>query len=356
VDDPDFTDGMAVVNEALKTLVAQATGLPSTTVRLAIRPPLEYQSNRLYDAWTGGRHLIIKEFLKPDELEDAPAREFRALELLAPLDIAPQPVLFQPLPTALNGPIVIYEYMEGEMWGRRRPTAGELAQLAEVWLKMNAVPTDNLWMSRGYEQPLHERGVRWLALFRAYAAWAKAEFPPAQQAADLCSGLSESWRAAVRELTDCDPPLCFCRSDARFANVIRRPDGRLGLVDWEDSGLRDPARDLVDLTTHPNQEDLLSPGDWQAFLEPYIAVRSGSDPQLFHRTHLYLALFPVFWLGVLIRDGMRMAGTGRLAGWQVNGLPANERLRRYLARALAWPEMDSSSQMETLAEVVFFPR
>jgi len=40
----------------------------------------------------------------------------------------------------------------------------------------------------------------------------------------------------ARRFVSTDKPLCFCRSDARFANVIARPDGRLGLVDWEDSG------------------------------------------------------------------------------------------------------------------------
>jgi hypothetical protein len=35
-------------------------------------------------------------------------------------------------------------------------------------------------------------------------------------------------------------PVCFCRSDARFANVIARRDGRVGLVDWEDSACATP--------------------------------------------------------------------------------------------------------------------
>ena len=137
--------------------------------------------------------------------------------------------------------------------------------------------------------------------------------------------------------------------------MIRRPDGRLGLVDWEDSGLRDPARDLADITFHANQEDLLSPNEWQAFLQPYAAVRGQSDPALLHRTHLYAALFPIFWLAVLMRDGLRRVGTERLAGWKVNGLPANWRLRRYLARGLAWPEMDFSDEIEELAGLEFFP-
>lgn len=343
------------VSETLKAIIAEATGLSSDAINISPRPPLHIQSNRLYDAWAGDRHLIVKEFLKPAEFHDAPVREFRALKLLAPLDIAPQPVLFRPLAGPPLGPLVVYEFMEGQMWGRYRPTDAELAQLAEVWVKMNAVPTEDLWMSRGYERSLDETAARLLGLLQAYAAWAEAEFPPGLRAVELCFTLLESRRAVTRELTTCDPPLCFCRADPRFANVIRRPDGRLGLVDWEDSGLRDPARDLADIMTHPNQEDLMPPDGWQAFLQPYLAVRGGSDPGLSRRVHLYLALFPVFWLAVLLSEGVRRSGAGEQAGWRVHGLSPNEKLRRYLARSLAWPETDFSGQMEMLTEVAFFP-
>ena len=61
------------------------------------------------------------------------------------------------------------------------------------------------------------------------------------------------------------------------------------------------------------------------------------------------------WLAVLAREGMRLAAASQLAGWHVHGLPANQKLRRYLARSLAWPEVDSLAPMETIGEVVFFP-
>src|SRR5712691_10851101 len=96
-----------------------------------------------------------------------------------------------------------------------------------------------------------------------------------------------------------DSPLCFCRSDPRFANVIARPDGRLGLVDWEDCGLRDTAREVADLLLHPNQEDLLGWREWQAFLQPYIDGRR-SDADFERRLQAYLAVFPIFWLGLLL--------------------------------------------------------
>jgi hypothetical protein len=73
-----------------------------------------------------------------------------------------------------------------------------------------------------------------------------------------------------------------------------------------------------------------------------------------HRLHLYLAVFPLFWLSILVKSGMKLAAQGRIAGWMVNGLPVNERLRRYLARALAWPEMDFAGALNDLGDIQFF--
>ena len=90
-------------------------------------------------------------------------------------------------------------------------------------------------------------------------------------------------------------------------------------------------------------------------MQPYLAVRGELDPHLQDRMRLYLALFPLFWLAVLAREGMRLAAAGQLASWNVHGLPANQKLRRYLARNLAWPEVDFLALVETIREVVFFP-
>ncbi len=337
--------------EPVKAIVAQATALSPSAIGISPRTPVGYQANRLYDAWVGDRHLIVKEFLLPAEQHEAPAREFGALKVLASLDIAPQPVFFEPS----LGPMVIYEFMEGEMWDRHPPTATDLARLAATWLKMNGVVSDSLWLSHGQDRSLQDIAATLNADLEAYSDWVKAEFAFGQQAAEMCLSLLERRVDVIRELAGADPLLCFCRADPRFANVIQRPDGRLGLIDWEDSGLRDPARDLADIMTGPNQEDLLSPDDWQAFLEPYLAVRGSLDAQLRHRTHLYLALFPIFWLTVIMNQGRRLAGASRWTGWTTNGLPANVRLRRYLARAFAWPRLNFERELEDLADVAFFP-
>jgi thiamine kinase-like enzyme len=256
---------------------------------------------------------------------------------------------------------VIYEYLEGEMWGRRKPSPVELEQLAALWLRLSALPTENLWVSRSHErsssaQALDERMGEFRARFEAYAAWAEIQFRSGLRAAELCLTLLERCQPVVRELQAYEAPLCFCRADPRFANVLRRPDGRLAMVDWEDSGLQDPARDLADVMTHIYQEDLLAWSDWQALLKPYIAERSRLDPHLAHRMCLYLAIFAVFWLSVAIRAGMRAVAAGESAGRRSYGMPLNQRLRRYLARGLAWPEIEFGKQLAGLADVTFFPQ
>jgi len=73
------------------------------------------------------------------------------------------------------------------------------------------------------------------------------------------------------------------------------------------------------------------------------------------KTPNYLAIFPIFWLALLLNAGVRRAQAGALSGWQINEMPANERLRRYLARALAWPDAAFDSHLASLPVARFFP-
>ncbi len=337
------------INPQVLAAAVQTTGLPVEKLRLTLRCPLDAQSNNLYDLRVDDRHLIVKEFLKPDELVDAPARERGALLRLAPHDIAPQPVFYD----AAVGPVVIYEFMPGEMWDRRLPSADELSKLADLWLLQHALPTDNLWLSRG-QQTIEDVGRSLQRYLGRYAEWVGSEFPQGQSVVEVFPEF-DRFHGIATELTSYDPTYCFCRSDPRFANIIARPDGRLGLVDWEDSGLCDPARDLGDLLTHPNQEDLLDMAAWQPFLELYLAGREPVDSTIRERMNLYLGIFPIFWLAILLNVGVSRAEAGTLDDWTINDSPKNLQLRRYVARALAWPGGDIAEMLEELAGITFFP-
>ena len=336
-----------LVNQA----VEQALGREAA---VSERAPLDFQSNQLFDVWQNGRHYIAKCYLKTDEQLDAPRREFDALQLLAPLDIAPQPIFYEPE----LGPVVIYEFLEGRSWNRTPPTAVQLQQLADLWLKVNSLPPENLWLSRGMERSMEDVSAMFHSYLARYEAWAEAHFQPGLLGVPHCWQILERLPKILQAFGQLpDSPLLFCRSDPRFANVIQRPDGRLALVDWEDCGLRDPARDVADLLTHPNQEDLLSEEAWQAFLRPYTAARLKTDPHFNERVHYYLAIFPIFWLLGLLNYGVSRAEAGQsLVNWQTNKLPVNIRLRRYLAQAGAWPAKPTAADLEDTAKLSFFPK
>lgn len=336
-------------------------GLVETAVSRAIGPqaaiqeriPLGFQSNQLFDVWWNGRHFIAKHYLKADELADAPRREFAALQLLAPLNVAPQPVFYDPD----LGPVVIYEFLEGKMWDRTKPTAVQLQQLADLWLTLNNMPPHELWLSHGMDRTMQDLAATFHHFLQNYEDWAAQHFKPGLAAVSECRLLLERLPTILDSFAQLpEPTLLFCRADPRFANVIQRPDGRLALVDWEDCGLRDPARSVADLLTHPNQEDLLTDEEWAAFLRPYTAARLKTDPHFNERVHHYLALFPVFWLLGLLNYGVNHFNAGNsLKGWQPNRIPVNIQLRRYLARATCWPTPPTAADQASLAQLCFFP-
>jgi aminoglycoside phosphotransferase (APT) family kinase protein len=339
-----------ISDDFIKQIVAQALG---SDTAVSLRTRLTFQSNQLFDVWQNGRHYIAKKYIKEAEQHDAPRREYAALQLLAPLDIAPQPVFYDPE----LGPVVIYEFLEGTMWDRAKPTAVQLTQLATLTLQLNNLPTEGLWLSRGMERSIPEILASFHGRFARYSQWAERHFQPGLAAIAPCWALLDRLPALVTAFSQLpDPPLRFCRSDPRFANVIQRPDDRLGLVDWEDCGLRDPARDIADLLTHPNQEDLLTDEEWDVFLRPYTAAMQQYDPHFSERVHHYVPLFHLFWLSILLNSGVSRAEAGRsLTDWHVNELPANIRLHRLMVQALAWPARTTAADLASLAKFSFFP-
>jgi len=61
-----------------------------------------------------------------------------------------------------------------------------------------------------------------------------------------------------------------------------------------------------------------------------------------------LALSPIFWLGILLQQGMQRSALGTLDAWQINAMEPNVRLRPYLARAQGWPDPDPAVEPESI--------
>jgi thiamine kinase-like enzyme len=313
---------------------------------------LKFQSNNLYDVWIEKQHLIAKEYLRENERVGASEREYKALRLLEVSGIAPKPVFHD---TSYEKPIVVYEFMEGEMWDRRRPSTEDLEKLLQVWKRVNSISADKQWFSKGSDRRVDEVGQEIYQRIKNYADWTAFEFEQGGVAAKKCLKIIEDRFSLLDEFASKKPVYRFSKSDPRFANVIQRPDGGLGLVDWEDSGMRDPARELADIITHPNQEDLLEWNDWRAFVAEYAAFLQKDDAEMLDRMHLYMAIFPIFWLSIITARGMKMMESGNIEYWKVNDIAVNIRLRRYLARAVAWPAYDFSQQLDEFSGIEFFP-
>lgn len=335
----------------ISTIIAQAVGLPVTQIQVRERPALAIQSNRLYDVWVRNRHLIVKQFLRTATEPLAPVREFDALCRLAPFDIAPQPVYYDPQVAA----VVVYEYLDGVMWDRTRPRPAQLAQLAQVWSTMATINPAGLVEANGFGS-LAILLARIQKAFTNYAHWSQQFFPAGEAAAALCLDLLGPLAELVEALNTRLPVLGFCRLDGRFANVIQRPDGRVGMVDWEDSGLGDPAFALADMMIHVNQEDLLAWDEWMAAFAEYLQMMAARDNDFRGRVHLYHALIPAWWLAILLPIGQQKSEASLFSQWQINGLSANLRLRRLLARGRAWPDMNLERQLSQLSEIFFFPQ
>ena len=97
------------MNSLITNVVSAATGRSPHQLQIRQRPPLPIQSNNLYDIFIDDRHYIAKEYLQPKEVEAAPEREFKTLQLLSAYDLAPQPLFYD----ARIGPVVLYEFCLG---------------------------------------------------------------------------------------------------------------------------------------------------------------------------------------------------------------------------------------------------
>ena len=342
------------MRERIQQRVHNISNIPLSDITITARKRLDYQSNNLYDVHFEDSHWIAKEFVKEDEFLDAPRREYDALKLLETFDIAPVPIDYLPYPE-FEHPVVIYEFMPGEMWDRRKPSQDELKALAETWLITHQATKDGLWLSRGWDETEEQRLAQSHWFYTAYLEWAELHFPDGVKPVKEAIAFYDIYHEEIQKLCRANPALLFSRSDPRFANIIARPDGRIGFVDWEDSGLRSPIRTIADLLLHPNQEDLLSDTEWQIFLDIYFNSYPVQSNNLRQLLRWYKLVGSLMWLGGLLYFGVQRARQGTLTEWQINGMPANQRLRRYLARAKGWADDSFESQLARVQDLSFFP-
>ena len=90
----------------------------------------------------------------------------------------------------------------------------------------------------------------------------------AQQAGQTDSGPLVQSASALRTQIPGSADPCLCHHDIHAGNLVRRPDGRLSLVDWEYAAMGDPAFDLAVLA----EEGGLADSDLARLLQGYGAA------------------------------------------------------------------------------------
>lgn len=342
------------MQKIIQQRVQVLTDRPINEIVVRERPRLTYQSNNLYDVFFDDTHWIAKEFVKEDEFEESPLREYNALKLLQPYDIAPIPIDFMPYPD-YEHPIVLYEFMAGEMWDRRKPSAHDLGKLAEVWLTTYKATRAGLWKSRLLADSVLANVNRYRHNFKLYQDWAEHHFPAGVPHVQRANALFDKRADTIQQLNDESVTDLFSRADPRFANIIARPDGRVGFVDWEDSGLRSPMRTVCGLLYHANQEDLLTFQEWQAFLIPLMENYPVKEDDIHVIFKGYRAIIPIAWLSFILRWGVNLMQNNHDGVWLVNTMKPNQRLRRYFAHALNWEDDNFEAHLRNCEGIQFFP-
>jgi aminoglycoside phosphotransferase (APT) family kinase protein len=285
-------------------------------------------NNSLFRVQIAGEAYACKLFVADGRQRDY--REWAAIQQLwrAELPLAPRPVAYfpgGPLPV----PAVIYSWVDGVSLTREPLTAHALVELVNALAHIHRVPrAPTPELLAAFHQP--PRFTDYLAEIRANTgqvqAWAEQANtrPPmlAQWAADLpellpalvnALHLAEAAISDAR-LDDICPADSLIRVDGNLDNVLRGADGRLTFVDWEYSGLGDPAYELAELRWHPNAMRFPSAW-WDTALATYPTPPGDDDFR--HRLRLFNHLLPIWWVGrnalFLLEGAGQIAARPRLA-------------------------------------------
>ncbi|MSP13461.1 MAG: hypothetical protein EXR62_10965 [Chloroflexi bacterium] len=228
-------------------------------------------------------------------------REYRTLKLLhlLDLDIAPQPLWFDPSCSILPFPVVMYAWLDGDPLPSI-PSRDQLAAVCATFQTFHAIRPDTLptalasqdlgiqpawfhWFSfEPYLRELHK-------FVNDYGPWLSSNEPDGPELLSRLLRLVDLCSTFVRD-TQAQPgpgnfPLCLCRVDPNLANTLWGADARLRWIDWEYSGWGDPAFELADLRWHAST-----------------ATITGSDHAWLRQTYRAPAADPDFWLRLAVWD------------------------------------------------------
>ncbi|MCB0114381.1 MAG: aminoglycoside phosphotransferase family protein [Caldilineaceae bacterium] len=218
---------------------------------------------------------------------DRAGREWNALHVLAEagLSIAPRPILLDRERYAW--PVVVQSWVDGEAMQEPPHADADWEALLAHLRTVHALTADRI------QRPLPNVVLFAATVGDAFAAidWQLDLLPPAERPPQLVTLLEDLHRCRFPSWDA--PALTLCRADPNIRNFIRR-DGPWVSVDWEYSGLGDPAFEIADLIAHIAHLEV--PAErWHWFVDRYVGGEQHADP-LRTRIETYLPLMLVWWV------------------------------------------------------------
>jgi aminoglycoside phosphotransferase (APT) family kinase protein len=255
-------------------------------------------------------------------------REFKALCLLESLGlpVAPRPIWFDQERYRL--PVVVQTWIDGI--ALNSPPADDVTwtNLLLAYHEVHQV-TGEAIRDRGIalqpcglvtEQP--EKAVAGLFKFLA-------SIPSEDQPRDLIDLLV---RLEGLTLPSIQVTRGLCHGDATVRNMLQTISG-VALVDWEYSGLCDPAHEVAKIMAHPHAKDV-SEDRWQWLIERYAQI--AGDDSLCQRIQVQYTLALIWWCVRLVygHSVLLQRPTHRLVGPAPEAeISSTENIEYYILRA-----------------------
>ncbi|HTP11295.1 MAG TPA: aminoglycoside phosphotransferase family protein [Anaerolineae bacterium] len=304
-----------------------------------LRPPY---TEHLWQSWhirvvPSGNNLIFRatrdaddwavKFTIRDERNRA-QQEYNSLSLLEGLDIpvAPRPIYFDQEQYRL--PVVVQTWIDGKPLSTPPEDDVTWSSVVLAYHNVHRVTVEVIQDRRitlphcslVTQQP--DKAVNGLYEFLA-------QVPESERPVPLIKLLAELERTSL-------PPIrvtsCLCHGDATLRNMLWTTD-HVALVDWEYSGLCDPAHEVAKIMAHPHAKDV-SEDRWQWLTQRYAQI-TGED-SFCRRIQVQYALALIWWCIRLVygRSVLLQRPTRRLVGSAPEvEISSAENIERYILRA-----------------------
>jgi thiamine kinase-like enzyme len=248
-----------------------------------IRPILS-GNNLLFHATRDASDLAVKFFIRDERFRAQ--REFASLTLIDRLDsmIGPRPVYLDL--DSYKHSVLVQTWIEGSVLRSPPDDDATWLQIVQTYRRVHQVlPLDAV--RRGVELGPTVNHIPCEKAVSTICEFAQ-QIPEEYRSDALHEMLQRLGQIRIPQVRQ---SRCWCHGDANIRNIILTSNG-VGLVDWEYSGIADPAEELAKLMSHPFALPA-SEERWQWLAEQY--AKLNNDVDILLRIQVNYALRLAWW-------------------------------------------------------------